>query len=230
MAKLSIKTVPDIKKQRDIDLFGVARIDESAPAEVRKSAEALLPGSRSVVVIGKEIYGEIVSLLKPSKEVGEADPGALLNPHYAYLNGRITKTVYDVAEQLRREGYRTMPLPPADCPTDQRTLIAIFPFKHAAVAAGLGTIGRNGLLITKDFGPRVRLACLLTDAPLESTPLPEKNFCNDCHACIRACPAGALQPPTDGGFYSINKFACQTYRHSGLVCSMCMKACHMARS
>ena len=109
-----------------------------------------------------------------------------------------------------------------------RTLIAIFPYKHAAVAAGLGTLGRNGLLITQEFGPRVRLAGLLTDAPLEQTPVPQENFCNDCHECISACPAQALQPPKDGEVYSINKFACRAYRQTGLTCSMCLKACTQA--
>jgi len=228
MEKFDRQFTQEMKQKLDLDLLGVARIDESAPDELKNSAESLLPGATSAVVLGKEIYKEIVNLLKPSKEVGEADPGALMAPHYGYLNGRMTKAIYDLANMLRKEGYRTLPLPPTGCPTDQRTLIAIFPYKHAAVAAGLGTIGQNGLLITKEFGPRVRLAGLLTDAPLEPTPVPEESYCKNCHACIKACPTQALQPSKNGEVYSINKFACQTYRGSGLTCSMCMKACTQA--
>jgi epoxyqueuosine reductase QueG len=220
----------DMKQKLDVDLLGVAPIDDAAPKEIRDCANSLLPSVKAAVVFGKEIYKELVALVKPSKAVGEAEPGALLKPHYNYLNGRMTKATYDLSNILRYEGYRTLPLPPVDCPTDQRTLVAIFPYKHAAVAAGLGTIGRNGLLITKQFGPRVRLACLLTDAPLEPSPVPEEKFCKDCHACIRVCPAQALQPAKEGEFYSMNKFACRTYRQTGLTCSMCIKACDSARN
>ena len=228
MKKFDGQFTQEMKQKLDLDLLGIARIEDLAPEAVKNSAESLLPGAASAVVFGKEIYKEIVNLLKPSKEVGEADPGALLAPHYNYLNGRMTKAIYHMAGMLREAGYRTLPLPPTGCPTDQRTLIAVFPYKHAAVAAGLGTIGRNGLLITKEFGPRVRLSGLLTDAPLEPTPVSGENNCTNCHACIKACPTQALQPSKDGEVYSINKFACQTYRGSGLTCSMCMKACAQA--
>jgi epoxyqueuosine reductase QueG len=228
MIKFDRKNIQEMKRKFDLDLLGVSPIDDDSPEEIRSSAALLLPDARAVIVFGKEIYKELVDLIKPSKVVGEAEHAALLKPHYNYLNSRMTKALYDLSGVLRQKGFRTLPLPPADCPTDQRTLIAIFPYKHAAVAAGLGTIGRNGLLITEKFGPRIRLACLLTDAPLEPTPMPKENFCDDCHACIRSCPAQALQPPKNGEIYSINKFACRTYRQTGLTCSMCIKACMQA--
>jgi len=228
MIKFDRKNIQEMKRKFDLDLLGVSPINDDSPEEIRSSAALLLPDARTVIVFGKEIYKELVDLIKPSKVVGAAEHAALLKPHYNYLNSRLTKAIYDLSGMLRQKGFRTLPLPPADCPTDQRTLIAIFPYKHAAVAAGLGTIGRNGLLITEKFGPRVRLACLLTDAPLEPTPISKENFCDDCHACIRACPAQALQPPKNGEIYSINKFACRTYRQTGLTCSMCIKACIQA--
>jgi len=228
MIKFDLNNIQVMKQKLELDLLGVAQINDDSPEEIRTGAAALLPGARAVIVFGKEIYKELVDLIKPSKAAGEAEYAALLKPHYGYLNGRINKAIYDLSGTLRKEGHRTIPLPPADCPTDQRTLIAVFPYKHAAVAAGLGTIGRSGLLITKEFGPRVRLACLLTDAPLEPTPPPKELFCKDCGACIRACPTQALQAPKDGEIYSINKFACQAYRQTGLTCSMCIKACVQA--
>jgi len=217
-----------MKRKFDLDLLGVSLVNDDSFEEIRNNAALLLPSAKAVIVLGKEIYKEIVDLIKPSKVVGEAEHAALLKPHFNYLNGRMNRAIYDLSGELRKKGFRTLPLPPADCPTDQRTLIAIFPYKHAAVAAGLGTIGRSGLLITEKFGPRVRLACLLTDAPLEPTPMSNKNFCDDCQACIKACPAQALQPPKNGEIYSINKFACRTYRQTGLTCGMCIKACKKA--
>ena len=141
------------------------------------------------------------------------------------LNSRLTKAVYDLSGFFRKEGFKTLPLPAAGTPVDQRYLKAVFSFKDAAREAGLGSIGRHGLLLTPQFGPRVRLACLLTDAEVEPTPKKQKDYCVNCDACIRICPAQVLRPPKEGEIYSMNKFACRTYRQTGLTCSVCLKAC-----
>lgn len=65
-----------------------------------------------------------------------------------------------------------------------------------AIDAGLGELGRNGLLITPRFGPRVRIAKVLTDLPL----IPDKpaefgaaEFCDICGICAEQCPSKAIQ-------------------------------------
>jgi epoxyqueuosine reductase len=77
--------------------------------------------------------------------------------------------------------------------TDERSLIASFSFKYAAVQAGLGWIGKSGVLVTKQFGPRVRLAAILVDYPLECGHPMTKSLCGDCYACVDACPYGAIK-------------------------------------
>ncbi len=219
--------IQEMKIKLDVELIGVASVVTSGSRELKEKATFLLPSVKSVIVVGKEIYKEVVALLKPSKETGEAEPGELLGPHSDYLSGRLNKAIYDLAILFRKDRCLSLPLPAAGCPTDQRSLKAVFSYKHAAELAGLGTIGRHSLLITPEFGPRVRLACLLTEASLESSPLSNKNKddCINCDACIRECPAQALQVPKQGDRYSMNKFACRTYRQAGLTCSVCMKAC-----
>ncbi|MFC1851319.1 hypothetical protein ACFL27_14070 [candidate division CSSED10-310 bacterium] len=76
--------------------------------------------------------------------------------------------------------------------------------KDAAVLAGLGVLGSNNLLITPQFGPRVRLRALFLD--LEPAAAVEPDFfpCDGCaKPCFQACPQGAF----DTGSY--NKSACQ---------------------
>jgi ferredoxin len=65
-----------------------------------------------------------------------------------------------------------------------------------AIDAGLGELGRNGLLITPQFGPRVRLCKVLTNLPL----IPDKpidfgmqKFCEKCHSCALSCPTKAIR-------------------------------------
>ncbi len=64
-----------------------------------------------------------------------------------------------------------------------------------AIKAGLGEYGRHGLLITKEFGPRVRLGKIYTDLPLASDrPIRfgVKEFCEVCRRCSDACPVNAI--------------------------------------
>lgn len=61
----------------------------------------------------------------------------------------------------------------------------------AAQRAGLGFIGKNGLLITKEYGSFVYLGEIITDIEFEpDEPVP--NGCGDCERCITACPPSAL--------------------------------------
>ena len=77
--------------------------------------------------------------------------------------------------------------------TDEKSLIAPFSFKYAAVQAGLGWIGKSGVLVTKQFGPRVRLAAILVNYPLEYGQPITKSLCGDCCACVDACPYGVIK-------------------------------------
>ena len=77
-----------MKSKLDIELIGVASVQASPSRELKESTGALLPKTKSVIVLGKEIYKEVVSLLKPSKEAGEAESGELLRVHSDYLSGR----------------------------------------------------------------------------------------------------------------------------------------------
>src|SRR5512140_2319896 len=71
---------------------------------------------------------------------------------------------------LKARGHRTLAIPP-DSDRKKGTFVSqlysLFNHKMAATSAGLGWIGRNGLLISADYGPRLSLATILTDAHLK---------------------------------------------------------------
>ena len=94
----------------------------------------------------------------------------------------------------------------------------------------MGSIGWHSMVITEQFGPRVRLACLVTEARFGVFAFTLRNGC--CAAgvvsCIESCPAKALGIPGSGTAYAMNKFACRTYRQAGLTCSVCMRVCDEA--
>jgi len=66
--------------------------------------------------------------------------------------------------------------------------------KDAAVNAGLGCIGKNNLVITPEYGPRIRFRALLLNKEAKSTNSPEFNPCENCgQPCRKACPVKAFQ-------------------------------------
>jgi ferredoxin len=66
--------------------------------------------------------------------------------------------------------------------------------EHAAVEAGLGTLGLNHQLITPEYGPRVILGLVLTSADVEADTKIEQALClgPECGRCLKACPADAV--------------------------------------
>ena len=104
-----------------------------------------------------------------------------------------------------------------------------------AVDAGLGTIGRMGLLMTQDLGPRVRIAVVTTDMPLgvskaksDRTTL---HFCHHCKKCANVCPAAAIpdgpRANIDGvDRWRINSEKCYHFwTTSGTDCGRCISVC-----
>lgn len=76
---------------------------------------------------------------------------------------------------------------------NETDLEAPFSFKFAAVNAGLGWIGKNDVVITKKYGPRVRLSAILIDAPFAYGEKITKSLCPEtCSKCVDACPHKAL--------------------------------------
>jgi len=71
-----------------------------------------------------------------------------------------------------------------------------------ALRAGLGRVGRNGLLFVEGFGSWVSLAQILTDIPSENPAEPKASFCSGCRRCVEACPVGAL---SDSGALDVTK-------------------------
>lgn len=96
---------------------------------------------------------------------------------------------------LKGRGYRFLSIPPD---SDRRTgkfvsrLYELFSHKTAATCSGLGWVGKSGLIINKDYGPRLSWATVLTDAPFRPDSPAGGSMCGDCDYCVRHCPSGAI--------------------------------------
>jgi len=78
-----------------------------------------------------------------------------------------------------------------------------FSLKYGGVAAGLGHIGWQGMLVTKEFGGACYLGGVLTTAPLEPDPMAEKNYCTGCKICAKACTSGHFSETEEEDEYPV---------------------------
>lgn len=102
------------------------------------------------------------------------------------------KIVNMVAEFLRERGYNAQAGPALGGDVNYPLL---------AQKAGLGTIGKHGLLIGPKFGPSFRIAAIYTD--IENLPMNKTNdymwinsFCEKCSRCVTKCPSSAIYKDT----------------------------------
>lgn len=156
--------------------------------------------------------------------------------HYRTANALLDRAAFLLAGVLSEAGYRALPVP-ASQTVDRRAQAALFPHKTAAVLAGLGWIGRHGMLVTEVHGPRVRLATILTDLPVTAPVANGSSRCGACRACVDACPAGAIRgaawAPGTPREDLVDAGACLDHmrKHYGLVgrgsvCGICLAVCH----
>ena len=152
--------------------------------EARKHPEALLPGVQSILMLGVSYARVLNSEPHPIRQLSGIVEYARGVDYHRWIRHRL-KVLVERHRELFPEGR---------C----RGVVDTAPLleKQYAVAAGLGTIGKNTLLIHPTLGSKLFLAAFLTTERLEPTP-PSEPFdpCGECRCCLDACPMGALVEP-----------------------------------
>lgn len=140
-----------------------------------------------------------------------------------------------LAAFIRNLGYRAIPM-------GNDTALSI----PLAIDAGLGELGRNGLLVTPEYGPCVRLCKVFTDLPLAPgapAAFGLEETCRRCRRCAEACEVGAIQadptpsyrtvsPSNNPGIvrWAVDHDACYSFWvENGASCSTCIAACPYTR-
>jgi epoxyqueuosine reductase QueG len=170
-------------------LVGVAAIESIPPCTPPLPVTKVMPQARSVVVFG-------IPMLRGSIESSSLF-SAMISTHATYKEAEIL--ALRLGRLLEERGYRAaiiVPASPIEMSRETSGLLGDISLRHAAVGAGLGVIGKNRLLLTRKWGPRVRLGAIVTDAPLAADKPMEERLCDDCDLCVQSCPAQALNTNT----------------------------------
>lgn len=157
--------------------------------EARKHPEALLPGVRSILMLGVSYAQVLNSEPHPIRQLSGIAEYARGVDYHHWIRSRLEKLAAKYQEFFPEGRYRVT--------VDTAPILE----KQFAAAAGLGTVGKNTLLIHPrqgglHCGSKFFIASFLSTEHLEPT-LPPEPFdpCGNCQRCLDACPTGALCKP-----------------------------------
>jgi epoxyqueuosine reductase QueG len=221
-----------IARLQEISIVGFADLSTYENDLVAFGGE-IVRGYPCGISIGIALLNDIVDGLSNRNDPNNA---SLYHLHaYEVINSRLDFVSSLISSFLYRIGYKALPIPAAER-TDAENAVPTISHKMVAHIASLGSIGKNCLLITPEYGPRIRLASILTNAPLLATNNPEEQRCNTCRACVEICPVTAIK----GRNYQFGESReerfdfrkCQSYfeemkrdTSKKAVCGMCLYIC-----
>jgi len=204
------------------DFFGVADLKPAREFMVNQGGD-IVGDFPLGISLGMRISDSIVDTHSPDEKHG-------LSLYWWHVYNIITPMLdvlaQRVQQELQAEGFRTLHIP-GSMPFNRKTLKSLFPHKLAAHLSGIGWIGKSCLLVTPEFGPRVRFVTVLTDAPLKlGNPL--DRTCGKCTQCIDACPVQALKgiefKPEDPVETRFDIWKCSEFRKTN-PCGVCVASC-----
>lgn len=225
-------------KARGMAFFGIADLSE-AREFISEQGGKFLSKYPLALSFGYRLLDSIVDEVKQHKN-------RVVAGHYWYylyhiLNRYIDYTSLELSSLLQDAGYEAFIIPNSYT-SDRARLASLFSHKLAAHLAGHGWIGKSALLITPEYGPRVRWGTVLTNASVIAADRPfQGERCVSCSLCVDRCPVQAFTGlPFDSSKSRSHIFAaekCDEYLiptpsgdMSRLHCGICVSVCPYGQS
>ena len=205
------------------DVIGICKLDRRWVYSHDRSGDA--------VDIPSEYEHAIVIGIAMDKEAVGSTPAYLSAAATGIGYSRMAFTIACLAQFIRNLRYKAIPM-------GNDTALSI----PLAIDAGLGELGRNGLLITPEYGSCMRICKVFTDLPLEPDKpieLGVAEFCKQCNQCVDACKAEAINSAREPSFavacpsnnkgilrWAVNADRCyEFWIENSACCSNCIAVC-----
>lgn len=163
------------------------------PKDPRRPSDITDHDADRVIVIGKRLNSGTTRITR-------------WDERHKYYNDELTTTMLEevtleLVLWLETQGYPALIVPPTHVDpwryrgNPEEHMKPLLSLNHAAVEAGLGTLGLNLQLLTPEYGPRVMLSAVLSSVPVEPARKSEKALClgPECGRCLSACPGDVVQ-------------------------------------
>lgn len=241
---LNAQRVKQIALSVGADVVGIASMDRFEGAPKQMDPRYGMPEAKSMIVMGHRIMRGSLRGVEEGTFFGNYSAMG-----YGYINYHILPwTARYLSTAIEDEGYEAMPIgyhfdawaplrntdgawregSPYSKPVREGLPCpdVYMSMRIAAFLAGLGEIGYSKVFLSTQFGPRVRLGCVMTDLELEPDPIvPPGTLCNRCMACVRECPGHQISDTEtvkvklagyDVEWGELNEWGC-TYAFRGAV-------------
>lgn len=221
-----------LAKMFGADLVGITEVDPrwhyATRVDTRDLSETpneLPAGISHVIVMGHAMDRSLV----------DTYPSALAGASTGLEYSHEAAIVIQLASYIRNLGY--------DAVASMNDTALVVPY---AIKAGLGEYGRNQMVLTPKYGPRVRFSKIFTSMPLHAdqpAPLGITKYCESCTRCAEACPPRALpfgeptdQPANRSTITGVKKWTANCEKCFGYWarlktdCAICMRVCPFNRT
>lgn len=178
---------------------------------------------KSVIVIGIAL----------PKGLFEVKPDLLYGHYNSLICPKVDKIALSVAKIIE-DVFDGVAVPlPCDGPyeywdSDKKEGRGLLSMKHAAVNAGIGTMGKNTLLMNKEYGNRLTIGAILTNLELQSDDYAKSLCVEGCNLCEKSCPVQAIHAEfVDQKLCRNNAYGTTERGFDTVKCNKCRSICPM---
>ena len=232
------KELEQFARSLGAEIYGIASAEAyGAEYPQKPKPDRYVPGAKSIIIIGMPQSPELWATVarpqlaaisrKASDEASYGGQGAkrtpmgaerfFINTEQTMLTNELLKMAYRISWKLHREGYKAFYFHPFK--PEPRFKTAAFYFMPVMYLAGIGQMGLNCSIITREYGPRIWVTAIITDKELPvGQPVGPVQYedCANCGICVERCPSHSL----DGKGWK-NVHGCASYGCCGTCLSVC---------
>ena len=209
------------------DVYGIADFSRNEEELIKRYGEDICRYPYAIA-IGHRMLEEIIE--KIPLTYNDDYLAQLYLEEYFNSHQRVSSISDKIVDCIKDEGYHAIKLDVSGT-NPELNLKEAFSNKASANLSGIGWLGKNNLLTTREYGPRLTWATVLTDMPLSDySGSPIESLCDDCTLCVNACPGNAIMDLPDPK-ESYSPIKCGKFLNKRkdeghpVACGMCLYIC-----